>query len=131
MIYPNFDVGPGFREARKHGTLALPTLGQTGTQVIRRIDRAWFYVFLHQHRRTATWGSHNLPFQRPAAIHSSFRESFGLWIVTQTEKQLLGLLRLEVLYVQAVPKIKIQNKQLQSCGVQALRLLNFSFWRYI
>jgi len=40
MIYPNFDVGPGFRQARKHVALVLPTLGQTGTQVIRRIGRA-------------------------------------------------------------------------------------------
>lgn len=40
VIYPNFDVGPGFREARKHGTLAIPTSGQTGTQVIRITDRA-------------------------------------------------------------------------------------------
>lgn len=34
MTCPNLDVGAGFIEVRKHKALALPTLEQTGTQVL-------------------------------------------------------------------------------------------------
>lgn len=40
MIYPQADVSPGFREARKRVMLALVTFGQTETWGIRRTGRA-------------------------------------------------------------------------------------------
>lgn len=138
MIYPNFDVGQRFREGIKHSTLAFPTLGQMGTQVIRRTGRAWLSVLLPQTQSSAQQ-NRCMGFSQSACLEASSNsfkfqgKGWSLNCNSNGEKQLLGHLSLKTLYIfRLCLKLKLKVRTYKAAKEFKLSWLwNFNSWIYI